>query len=117
MVQLVSVDLDSDLFIETALIVPCILENRSEIQTRFLLDISATGIAFIEKMARNVCHILKILFILLAKLKPLKIFNERSAQPIIHEIYFILTIQSYSKLLVFMLIISLGQHFISLSKS
>ena len=75
--------LPGDLFTEKTLVVPCTLGNRGQIQTRFLLDTGATSIAFIDKdMTRNVCHVLEISFISLAKSKPLKRFDGRSAQPV-----------------------------------
>ena len=80
--------LPGDLFTNEALVVPCTLENRGQIQTRSLLDTGATGIAFIdEEMARNVCHVLEIFIIPLAKPKPLKGFDGRPARPITHAIY------------------------------
>ena len=109
--------LSDDLFTKKALIVPCTLENRGEIQTCSLLDTNATGIAFIDKeIARNVCHALKILFIPLAKPKLLKKFNRKLAWPITYAIYPMLTVQSHFELLTPMLVISLGQHFIILGK-
>ena len=72
--------LPGDLFTDEALVVSCTLDNEDQIQTRFLLDTSATGIAFIDKqMARHICHMLEIFFIPLAKPKLLKKFDGRPA--------------------------------------
>ena len=114
---ILSSTLPGDLFTEEALVVPCTLGNKNKINTRSLLDTDATGIAFIDKaMACHVCDVLKILFLLLAKLKPLKSFDEKPARPITHAIYPTLTVQGHSKLLAPMLVTSLGQHPIILGK-
>ena len=69
-----------DLFTDEALVVLCKLRNKGEIKTRSLLDTGATGIGFIDKkMACHMCHVLQILFFLLAKPKPLKNFDEKPA--------------------------------------
>lgn len=60
---------------------------------------------------------LQISFFLLAKLKLLKIFDGKSAKPIMHVIYLTLTVQNYSKLLISMLVTLLDQHLIILDKS
>ena len=67
-------------------------------------------------MARHVCNVLKIFFLLLAKPKPLKSFNGKPARPITHAIYPTLTVQGHSELLAPMLVTSLGQHPIILGK-
>ena len=109
--------LPGDLFTDKALVVSCKLGNKGEIKTCSLLDIGATGIEFIdEKMPRYVCHVLKILFLPLAKPKLLKEFDEKPAKPIMYAIYSMLTVQSHSKLLVFMLVILLSQYPIILGK-
>ena len=73
--------LPDDLFINEALVVPCKLDNKSEITTCFLLDTSAISIRFIDKkMARHVCHMFQILFLPLAKPKPLKRFDGKLTQ-------------------------------------
>ena len=109
--------LPDDLFTNKALVVSCTLGNRGQIQTCFLLDTGATGIMFIDKkMVHHVCHVLQISLISLAKLKLLKKFDGRSAQPITHAIYLILNVQGHSKLLAPMLVTSLGQHPIILEK-
>ena len=72
--------LPDDLFTNKALVVPCKLNNKNQIETCLLLNIVATGIGFIDKkMARHVCHILQILFFLLAKPKLLKRFDGKLA--------------------------------------
>ena len=111
--------LPGDLFTDEALVIPCTLGNgsESEISTHFLLNTGATGVAFIdEAMARHISDVLKILFLPLAKPKPLKGFNEKPARPITHAIYPTLTVQSHSELLAPMLVTSLGQHPIILGK-
>ena len=106
-----------DLFTDEALVILCTLGNSSEISTYFLLDIGATGVAFIDKsMARHVCNVLKISFLPLAKPKPLKSFDEKPTRPITHVIYPTLTVQGHSKLLAPMLVTLLGQHLIILGK-
>ena len=93
------------------------LDSRAQIETRSLLDTGATGIAFIDKaIARHVCNVLKILFLPLAKPKPLKGFDEKPARPITHAIYPTLTVQDHFKLPASMLVTSLGQHPIILGK-
>ena len=97
--------------------VPCTLSSRAQIETRSLLDTGATGIASIDKaMARHVCNVLKIFFLLLAKPKPLKRFDGKPARPITHAIYSTLIVQGHSELLAPMLGTLLGQHPIILRK-
>ena len=109
--------LPGDPFTNEALVVSYKLGNKDEIKTRLLLDTGATSIRFIDKeIARHVCHVLQISFFPLAKPKPLKRFDRKLAWPITHVIYLTLTVQSHFKLLAFMLVISLGQHLINLSK-
>lgn len=96
--------LPSDLFTNETLVVLYILGNRDQTVTYLLLDTGATSIALInKKMVRYMYHVLKILFLLLAKPKLLKKFNKKPVQSITHVIYSILIIQSYYKLLVPML--------------
>ena len=112
-----SSSLPGDLFTDKALVVPCTLSSRAQIETRSLLDTGATRVAFIdETMARHVCNMLKISFLPLAKPKPLKGFDGKPARPITHAIYPTLTVQGHSELLAPMLITSLGQHPIILGK-
>lgn len=48
-----------DLFTNEALVVPCNLGNKGQVETRSLLDIKATGIAFInKKIMRHMYHVL-----------------------------------------------------------
>ena len=109
--------LPNNLFTDEALVVSCKLGNKDEIKTRLLLDIGATGIGFIDKkMAHHVCHVLQILLFSLAKSQLLKSFDGKPAWPIMHVIYLMLTVQSHSELLVFMLVTLLGQHPIILDK-
>ena len=109
--------LPGDLFTDEALVVPCTLGSRAQIETRSLLDTGATGVAFIdESMARHVCNVLKVSFLPLAKPKPLKGFDGKPARPITHAIYPTLTVQGHSELLTPMLVTSLGQHSIILEK-
>ena len=87
-------------FTDEALVVACSLDRMNEIKTTFLLNTGATGIAFINlAMARHVCDVLQILFIQLAKLKPIKGFDGKPAPPITHVIYPTLTVQGHTKLL------------------
>lgn len=82
-----------NLFTDKVLVVLCKLGNKNQVETCLLLDIRAIGIAFIDKkMARHVCHVLQILFLLLTKPKLLKNFDKKPAWPIIHAIYSTLTI-------------------------
>ena len=82
-----------------------------------LFDTGATGIAFIDvAMARHVCKVLQILFIPLAKPKLVRGFDGRPALDITHAIYFTLTVQGHSELLVPMLVIKLSQHLLILGK-
>ena len=67
-------------------------------------------------MTRHVCNVLKISFIQLAKLKPIKGFDSKPALPIIYAIYPMLTMQSYIKLLAPFLITKLGQYPLILGK-
>ena len=109
--------LPNNLFTKEALVVQYNLKNQGEIQICTLLDTGATGIAFIDKkMAHYICEVLQILFIKLAKLKPIKRFDGRPVNPITHAIYLTLTVQGHTKLLVSLLIIKLGQHLIILGK-
>ena len=109
--------LPGDLFTDEALVVLCTLDSRTQIETHSLLDIGATGVAFIDKtMTRHVCDVLKISFLLLTKPKPLKRFNGKSATPTTHAIYLTLTVQGHFELLAPMLVILLGQHLIILGK-
>ena len=56
--------LSGNLFTDKALIVACSLGRMNEINTTSLLDIGATGIAFIDlAIMRHVCDILQIFFI------------------------------------------------------
>ena len=56
--------LPGNLFTDKALVVVCSLGRMNEIKTTFLLDIGATGIAFIDlAMACHVCEVLQIFFI------------------------------------------------------
>ena len=101
--------LPSDLFTNEALVTPCTLDNDSESFSHSFLDTGATGVAFIDKtMSRHVCDVLKILFLPLAKPKPLKHFDRKPARPIIYAIYPTLTVQGHSELLAPMLVTSLG---------
>ena len=114
---ILSSSLPGDLFTDEALVVLCTLENHNEISSHSLLDTGATGVAFIdETMARHVCNVLKISFLPLARPKPLKGFDGKSARPITHAIYPTLTVQGHSELLAPMLVTSLGQHPIILEK-
>ena len=65
--------LPGDLFTNEALVVLCTLGSRAQIETRSLLDTSATRIAFINKtMARHVCNVLKIFFSSISKTQTTK---------------------------------------------
>lgn len=109
--------LSGDLFTEEALVVQCNLGNQRKIQTRILLDTGATDTAFVdEKMAHYICKVLQILFIKLAKFKPIKRFDGRSAKSITYTIYLILIVQSHTKMLVLLFVTQLGQHSIILDK-
>ena len=97
----------SDLFTKEALVTKCTLGKKIHLQ--FLLDIGATGIAFIDKaIARHVCKVLNICFIKLIKPKPLKEFNGQPAPPIIHAIYPTLTVQNHTKEFAPLLVTKLG---------
>ena len=97
--------------------VACSLSRMNKIKPTSLLDTGATGIAFIDlAMARHVCDVLQISFIQLAKPKPIRKFNGKSASPITHAIYLTLTVQSYTKMLASFLITKLGQHPLILGK-
>ena len=79
--------LPGNLFTDEALVVACSLDRMNEINTTFLLDTGAIGIAFINlAMACHVCDVLKISFIQLAKLKPIKGFDGKPAPPITYAI-------------------------------
>ena len=100
-----------NLFTDEALVVACSLGKMNKIKTTFLLDIEATSIAFINlEMTRHVCDVLKISFIQLAKLKPIKKFDSKPAPSITHAIYSMLIVQSHIELLALFLITKLGQH-------
>ena len=59
-----ALSLPGNLFTNKALMVACSLGRMNEIKIIFLLDIRATGIAFIDlKMAHYMCDVLKISFI------------------------------------------------------
>lgn len=95
----------------------CNLDNYREIQAHTLLDTGVTGIAFVDKkMAHYICKVLQILFIKLAKLKPIKGFDGKPANLITYVIYPILMIQSHTELFVPLLVIKLGQYSIILGK-
>ena len=82
-----------NLFTDGALVVAYSLGRVNEIKTTSLLDIGATSIAFIDlAMARHVCDVLQIFFIQLAKPKPIKGFDSKSAPPITLAIYPTLTV-------------------------
>ena len=109
--------LPGNLFIDEALVVAYSLGRINEIKTTFLLDTGATGIAFIDlAIARHVCKVLQIFFIQLAKPKLIKGFDSKSAPPITHAIYPMLTVQGHIKLLALFLITKLGQHHLILDK-
>ena len=109
--------LPGNLFINEALVVTCSLDRMNEIKITSLLDTGATGIAFIDlTMARHVYDVLKISFIQLAKLKPIKRFDSKPAPPITHAIYPTLTVQGHTKSLAPFLITKLGQHPLILGK-
>ena len=100
-----------NLFTDEALVIACSLGGMNEIKTTSLLDNGATDIAFIDlAMARQVCDVLQISFIQLAKPKLIRGFNNKPAPPIIHAIYPTLTVQGHIKLLALFLITKLGQH-------
>ena len=81
-------NLPGNLFTDKALVVACSLGRMNEIKTTSLLDTEAIGIAFIDlAIVRHVCDVLKISFIQLAKPKPIKEFDDKSAPPITHAIY------------------------------
>ena len=106
-----TLSLPGDLFINKALVVACSLGRMNEIKTTFLLDTGATGIVFIDvEMAHYMCDVLKISFLQLAKPKPIREFNGKSASLITHAIYPILTVQGHIELLAPFLITKLGQH-------
>ena len=114
---ILSSSLPGNLFTDEVLVVLCTLGNDNEISSHSLLDTGATGVAFIdEAMARHVCNVLKISFLPLSKLKPLKGFDKKPARPITHAIYPTLTVQGHSELLAPMLVTLLGQHPIILGK-
>ena len=109
--------LPGDLFTDKALVVTCSLGKMNEIKTTSLLDTGTTDIAFIDlTMARQVCDVLQISFIQLAKPKPIREFDGKLASPITHAIYPMLTVQGHTELLVPFLIIKLGQHPLILGK-
>ena len=84
---ILSFSLPGDLFTDEALVTPCTLGNHSEISSHSLRDTGATWVAFIdETIARHVCSVLKISFLLFAKPKPLKKFDGKPARPITHAI-------------------------------
>ena len=77
---ILSSSLPGNLFTDEVLVVLCTLGNDNEISSHSLLDTGATGVAFIdEAMARHVCNVLKISFLPLSKLKPLKGFDGKPA--------------------------------------
>ena len=95
----------------------CSLDRMNEIKTTSLLDTGATSIAFIDlAMARHVCDVLQISFIQLAKPKPIRGFDGKSAPLITHAIYSTLTVQGHTELLAPFLITKLGQHPLILGK-
>lgn len=112
-----SSSLPSDLFTNNALVTSCTLGNYSIILSNLFLDTKTTGIVFINKtIAHHVCNMLKSFFLLLAKFKPLKRFDDNLVKPIAYAIYPILTIQSCFKLLAFRLVTLLSQHLIIFEK-
>ena len=109
--------LSGNLFTDEALVVAYSLGRMNEIMITSLLDMGATGIAFIDlAMARHVCDILKISFIQLAKPKPIKKFDGKPAPPITHVIYPTLMMQDHIESLASVLIMKLGQHLLILGK-
>ena len=95
----------------------CTLGVNKEIHTEALLDTGATGISFMdEAMTRNVCKILKISFVRLAKPKPIRGFDGRAAPDITHAVYPTLTVQGHTESLAPFLITKLGQHPLILGK-
>ena len=95
----------------------CNLGNRGEIRAHTLLDTSATSIAFVDKkIACYICKVLQISFIKLVKPKPIKGFNGRLVNSIIHAIYPTLIVQGHTKLLALLLVTKLSQHLIILDK-
>ena len=104
---ILSSTIPNDLFTKEALVTKCILGKKIHLQS--LLDIIATGIAFIDEvMARYVCKVLNICFVKLIKLKPLKGFDGQPAPPITHAIYPTLTVQNHTKELAPLLVTKLG---------
>ena len=106
-----------NLFINEALMVACSLGRINKIKTTSLLDTGTTGIAFIDlEIARHVCDVLKISFIQLAKLKPIRGFDGKPASPITYAIYSTLIVQGHIKLLAPFLVTKLDQHLLILGK-
>ena len=112
--------LPSDLFTKSLLVVQSSLRspsNKCQTHLTSLLDIDTTNIAFVDvAIARHVCKVLQISFILLAKPKPVRGFDSQPASNIIHIIYPTLIMQVHSKLLAPMFVIKLGQHLLILNK-
>lgn len=100
--------LPGDLFTESLLVVQCSVRSptnrKRQIHLTFFFDTGATGIAFVDiAMVHHVCEVLQILFIPLAKLKPVRGFNGRPAPDITY-----LTVQGHSELLAPILVIKLS---------
>ena len=101
--------LPGNLFTDEALVIACSLGRMNKIKTTSLLDTETTGIAFIDlAMARHVCDVLQIFFIQLAKLKPIRKFDGKSASPITYAIYPTLTVQGHTEFLALFLITKLS---------
>ena len=109
--------LPGNLFTDKTFVVVCSLDRINEIKTTSLLDTRATDIAFINlAIAHHVCDVLQISFIQLAKPKPIRGFDSKSALPIPHTIYPTLMVQGHTKLLAPFLVTKLGQHLLILGK-
>lgn len=113
--------LPGDLFTESHLVVQysvgSLTNKKCQIYLTSLFDTGATNIAFVDlAIACHMCKVLQILFISLAKPKPVRGFDGRPASDITHAIYFMLTVQNYSELLTPMLVTKLDQHPLILGK-
>lgn len=97
-----------DLFCENPIINQYILGNKIK---RISLDNGcATEFSFIDdKFAQTFCHILKIQLLYNIKLKTIQRFNTKTAKPINHIIYPMLSVVKHTEILNLLLIPKLDQ--------
>jgi hypothetical protein len=109
---------EDNLFDDTSIIVDCTLDLEDEYKIKTIIDNDCIDYFFINiVIAQKVCDSLRIILLKLNKFREMKSYDERRSKNIIHVIYSFMIIQNHTKILIFMMIIKLDQHWIILEKS